>query len=187
MSEALFEVPESHVEAQATDYVPGQDAAFAIDITTGAVLVFGYFGGPNAYHVWNRNDWGMFPGYKVPIWVAGYNAAKESSDAIAALHTLGVPQGCVIALDMEGRMSEADKNYVTSFGFQLQQAGYKVWVYGEASTVFNLPQLNGYWVADWTGTAFMFKHIGVRATQWAEGPGHDNDLIKGWTLRHVWR
>jgi len=166
-----------------TLYVNGQDAAYAGDIAPGAQVIFGYFGGPNAYHVWDEADWDSFPGYKVPIWVAGFNGQEEGTVAVATLKALGVPTGKVIALDMEGRI---DKTYVIVFGTVLQAAGYKIMVYGEASTVFGNPPLNGYWVADWTGTPHMVNHPSVRVTQWADGPGHDNDLVKAWTVREMW-
>jgi hypothetical protein len=165
--------------------VQGQDAAYADDIVLPTTVVFGYFGGPNAYHVWPRSDWSRFTeNYKVPIWVAGYNGAIEGHEAVAELETLGVPKGCVIVLDMEERK---DETYVISFGHILHDAGYKVAIYGSASSVFGNPPLNGYWVADWTGESFMYQHPQVRWTQYAEGPGHDNDAIKAWTLRELWR
>jgi len=64
----------------------------------------------------------------------------------------------------------------------LHAAGYKVWVYGSASTVFSNPGLNGYWVADYASIwPFMYNHSGVRATQYAPGEYYGSFSIKDWT------
>lgn len=161
------------------------DAAFAVNLNgTSFTAVGGYYGGPNAFHVWTAGDWGRFTGAKLPIWVGGFNGAGEGEQAVKALQALGVPQGSVTALDMEGRK---DDTYVNAFGAVLQQAGYKVWVYGSASSVFGNPQLNGYWVADYRGIGpFMYSAPGVRATQYQSGSLYDSSLVKEWTLPLFW-
>lgn len=166
-------------------YVSGADAAYASNIPPGFEIALGYYGGPNAYHVWSIEDWARFPGHKVPIWVGGYAGASEGKAAVATLKALHVPAGSVTVLDMETRV---DKTYIDAFGNELQRAGYKVWVYGSADTVFDNPQLNGYWVADYTGHPFMHPHMGVRATQYAADmpPGYDASLIKKWTTDSMW-
>ena len=158
-----------------------RDAAFATNIDqgwTGAVA--GYYGGPNAYNVWAPGDWKRFAGNrKLPIWVAGLNGADEGQAAIQALQSLGVPTGVYTVVDMEQRV---DKTYVTSFGNTVQAAGYKVFVYGAASSVFGNPGLNGYWAADWAGTGpFMYDHAFVRATQYATGAQYDSSTVRDWT------
>src|SRR5579863_875785 len=113
----------------------------------------GYLLGPDAYHIWEAGDWDEYPGNpKIPIWVAGMSGEDEGKAARAALHALGVPSGCVTVLDMELRV---DRTYVAAFGKVLQDAGYKVWPYGVVSTIFRNPPLNGYAVADPTGTEHM--------------------------------
>ena len=158
-----------------------RDAAFAADITEpwgGAVA--GYYGGPDAYNVWSHADWKRFPNNrKLPIWVAGLDGTGEGHDAVAALRDLGVPERSYTAVDMETRV---DRTYLDNFGAVLNAAGYKVWVYGSASTVFSNPRLNGYWVADYAGIGpFMYNHSGVRATQYAPGEYYDSSSIKDWT------
>jgi Rv2525c-like, glycoside hydrolase-like domain len=158
-----------------------RDAAFAANISqswTGAVG--GYYGGPNAFHVWSRADWQRFAANrKLPIWVAGQDGAGEASQAVRRLHRLGVPQGVFTAVDMETRV---DKTYLAAFGEVLQRAGYKVWVYGSASTVFGNPSLNGYWVADYAGIGpFMYDHLHVRATQYTPGQEFDSSTVKHWS------
>lgn len=167
-------------------FVSGADAAYAENIPGDTVVVFGYFGGPNAYHVWSDSDWARFTGKpKVPIWVAGYDGAGEAQEALRALKQLGVPPGSVIAIDLETR---SDKAYVDGFYAVLHQVGYKVWVYGSAETVFNNPPCNGYWVAFYTGQPNMYQHPLVRATQWCAEiqPGWDASLVRDWVLKEMW-
>jgi hypothetical protein len=158
-----------------------RDSAFATSISeswTGAVA--GYYGGPNAYHVWSPDDWKRFPANrKLPIWVAGLAGEPEGEQAVAALRALGVPTRVFTAVDMETRV---DKTYLEAFGAVLGRAGYKVWVYGSASTLFSNPRLNGYWVADYAGIGpFMYDYAHVRATQYASGPEYDSSTVKDWT------
>jgi hypothetical protein len=158
-----------------------RDAADASTIgDSWAGAVGGYYGGPNAFHVWAPGDWKQFrANRKLPIWVGGLDGAGEGSAAIHALRALGVPTNVYTALDLEGRV---DKSYVEHFGAALQGAGYKVWVYGSSSSVFENPGLNGYWVADYAGRgAFMFNHSHVRATQYATSPDHDSSTVRDWT------
>jgi len=158
-----------------------RDSAFAANIGQGwAGAVGGYYGGPNAYHVWSPGDWKRFhSNRKLPIWVAGQDGHGEGRAAAGALHALGVPQHVYTAVDMENR---ADKTYVEHFGEALQAAGYKIFVYGSASSVFSNPHLNGYWVADYAGKGpFMYDHQHVRATQYATGPDYDSSTVRDWT------
>jgi len=170
-------------------YLHMADAAFASAIPPGFQVAAGYYGGPNAWHVWPAADWGRFPGWRLPIWVGGYAGEAEGAEAVAALGRLGVPKGCVTVLDLEVRV---DRTYVDAFGGVLQAAGYKVWPYGSASTLFGNPELNGYWVADYTGQPFMHPAVGVRATQYAAGlPGagggsYDASLVKPWVAPFLW-
>jgi hypothetical protein len=171
--------------------VPGEDAAYPEDITKGfGGVVCGYFGGPNAFNVWAISAWLQFRSNpKVPIWVAGYNGTDESKDALAAIRQLGLPKGCPIAVDMENRV---DDSYLLNFAVPIQNTGYPVLVYGSVSTVFRNRQMNGYWVADWTGQEHMAinpdtgSRIGVRGTQWAEGPLFDSSAWKQWVTRKMW-
>jgi hypothetical protein len=162
-----------------------RDAADAAGIgATWQGAVGGYYGGPAAWHVWPPGDWSQFAGRrKLPIWAAGFNGGQEGAAAARALHELGVPAGVYTAVDMENRV---DRTYVGHFGQVLAVAGYKVWVYGSASTVFGNPALDGYWVADWAGIGpFMYSHPGaeVRATQYALGVAYDRSEVKEWTYR----
>ena len=157
-----------------------RDAAFASNLSGWGRAVAGYYGGPNAYHVWPAGDWRQFSGTrKLPIWVAGLDGSGEGANAVNALRALGVPPRVFTVVDMENRV---DKTYVEHFGERLNAAGYKVWVYGSASTVFQMPALQGYWVADYAGSGpFMYNHGQVRATQYASGQNYDSSTVKDWT------
>lgn len=172
--------------------IEGRDAAFAKNIGSFGGVVLGYHGGPNAFHVWSIQDWAMFPtNPKVPTWVAGYNGAEEAAVSISSLNGLGARKKLTV-LDMESRV---DSSYVTAYGAALQQAGFKVLVYGSRATVFGNPQLNGYLVADWTGQSHMAVNpatgdsLGIRGTQWAHdiSPGYDITSWKEWVLEEMWR
>lgn len=169
-------------------YVHMADAAFAQNIPPGFPVVAGYYGGPQAYHVWSPEDWQRFPeNRKLPIWVAGYNGLEEGKAAVATLQQLGVPKRVYTGLDMETRI---DKTYVTTFGAELHAEGYLVWVYGSAGTVEQNPQLNGYWIADYTLNPLpVIAQVGVRAVQWAAdlAPGYDASLVKQWTTAYMWQ
>jgi hypothetical protein len=158
-----------------------RDAAFSGNIAEPwGRAVAGYYGGPEAYNVWAEGEWKRFSrNRKLPIWVAGLDGTGEGHQAVGALRALRVPAKSYTAVDMETRI---DRSYLDNFGAVLQAAGYRVWVYGSASTVFNNPGLNGYWVADYAGIGpFMYNHAGVRATQYASGADYDSSTIKDWT------
>lgn len=160
-----------------------RDAAFATSIERPwDQAIAGYLGGPNAYRTWTSDDWDMFAtNRKLPIWVAGESGSAEAPFALDALYKLGFKPGCHVAVDMEKRV---DVTYLNSFTDCLNFFGYKVLVYGSASTVFGNPVCNGYWVADWTGQPHMFNHPAVRITQWATG-NFDSSSVKGWIYNEL--
>jgi hypothetical protein len=164
-----------------------RDAAFPGGISEPwGRAIAGYYGGPEAYNIWGAGQWKQFArNRKLPIWVAGLDGTGEGHQAVDALRDLGVPRKSYTAVDMEQRI---DRTYLDNFGAVLQRAGYRVWVYGSASSVFNNPGLNGYWVADYAGIGpFMYNHAGVRATQYTSGAGYDSSTIKDWTyLSGTW-
>jgi len=173
------------------------DAAYAAAIPPGFQVAAGYYGGPNAYHVWPAADWGRFPGLRLPIWVGGMEGAIEGAQAVAALRALRVPPwthalGTMTALDMETRH---DVTYVNAFQAVLNAAGFLVWDYGSLSTVYRDPEANGYWVADYTDLVDaegVLAQIGTRAVQYAAGlPGagggqYDASLVKPWVAPFLW-
>jgi hypothetical protein len=165
------------------------DAAYASNIPPGFAGVFGYYGGPRAYHVWPAADWARFPGLKVPVWVGGQDGPGEGLAAVETLHQLAVPAGSITALDMETRK---DITYVEHFGAELAKAGYLVWVYGSLATVCENPPLNGYWIAaygiSYSRALSILSQPHVRAVQDQADvtPGYDDDLVKQWTEGEMW-
>jgi hypothetical protein len=88
-----------------------------------------------------------------------------------------------IALDLE---TAVDFDYVRMFHRVMKWAGFFVWVYGSASTVFDNPHADGYWVADYAGKGpFMYPHTMVKATQYESGATYDSSLVKFW--QYYWR
>jgi hypothetical protein len=169
-------------------YLHMADAAYAAAIPPGFQVAAGYYGGPNAYHVWPDADWARFPGMRLPIWVGGRAGRSEGAAAVAALRQLRVPEGSITVVDMETRI---DETYLLEFAVEVGPF-YRIWPYGSASTIFSNPELNGYWVADYTGQPFMHPAVGVRATQYAAGlPGagggqYDASLVKPWVVPFLW-
>lgn len=172
-------------------YLRMADAAQAVNIPPGFQIIAGYYGGPGAYRIWTDHEWAMFPGYRLPIWVAAEgnkNGTVDGEAAISRLKALGVPPGSFTALDME---TMHDASYVHSFGATMAPF-YRTWVYGSVSTVFDNPPLNGYWVADYTTNTQVVDALlqtgHVRACQFAADvpPGYDISLVKQWTEGGMW-
>lgn len=168
------------------------DAAYAADITPGFQIAAGYYGGPGAFHVWSPSDWGRFPGFRLPIWVPSQGPKDGDVDGLEAgglLMDLRVPDGSYTVVDMEGMK---DRTYVTKFAAKLKDFGYRLWVYGERSTVFGNPAANGYWVADYGITTAegvgLLETPHVRAWQYRANiaPGYDASLVKEWTEGGMW-
>lgn len=172
-------------EAADSKWATMGDAAFAANLDgTNFTAVAGYLSSPDDLHTWSKGDWDGVPGYKLPIWVGGMAGRQEAESCLVQLDALHVPAGKTVALDLEGRV---DITYVAAFGAIMQHHGYKVWVYGSADTVFENPQLNGYWVADYAGIGqFMYAHPGTRATQWTDGAKYDQSTVKPWELENLW-
>ena len=149
--------------------------------------VAGYIGGDTP-HVWTDAEWKRFHALrKLPIWVRSDPTAVDAkTDAFAALeglYALRVPRGITVALDLE---TAVDGAYVNVFHSVMRWAGFYVWVYGSASTVFGNPAADGYWVADYAGKGpFMYDHQMVKGTQYANGSHYDSSLVKYW--QYYWR
>lgn len=152
--------------------------------TNGVSVVAGYIGGDTP-HVWSEADWRRFPGVKkLPIFVrsqvVGLNGGKADGFlALEALYRLGVPKNTLVIYDRE---TNTDAEATHGFGEVLQWVGYKVATYGSRDNLFSHPSLNGYWVADPTGSPHMYDHPGVNITQYAIGNGFDYSEAKFWTV-----
>lgn len=170
-----------------------RDSANPLAIPQGFTgIVAGYLrkhGDP--FEPWTKANWQRFKGNKkLPIFVESFphmdHVEEEAFGVLQNLYTQGVPVGSYTAIDLE---TAVNPSYVEAYGKILNYFGYKVFVYGSASTVFNNPPLNGYWVADYAGIGpFMFDHPNVRATQYAD-PAHgsggewDSSTVKYWTAK----
>lgn len=149
--------------------------------------VAGYIGGDTP-HVWTDAEWRRFGKLrKLPIWVRSnptqVDAEADSFAALERLFELKIPRGTTVALDLE---TAVDADYVRMFHRVMRWAGFYVWVYGSASTVFRNPEADGYWVADYAGKGpFMYPHKMVKATQYDNGPNYDSSLVKYW--QYYWR
>jgi hypothetical protein len=113
----------------------------------------------------------------------------EAFECLHALWDIGAPHETVVGLDMEVAV---DVPYVSHFYRILSWAGFHVWVYGSASSVFKNPVCDGYDVADYTGEPHIHPHPEVRATQYADskqlGTSYDARLIRPWQASHrMWR
>ena len=170
-------------------------------IITGVDIVAFYVGGWTP-HVWTQTQIdAQTAHWMMPIWVYNPNTPGSSQGhtdglaAVAAMQSVGVSTGTRIVVDME---SSIDEPYLSAFRYVIGPAGYHLMVYGGPSTLFqNWPQNaagpgGGWWVADWTGTPYMYNHSGVWATQWTNAtnpPSWDRsttmDLTKLWWHKPV--
>lgn len=146
-------------------------------------------------HIWSKADWSHFPTMrKYPMFVgtpavgAAGNVVTEAFECMQNLWEIGCTPGHVVGLDME---TAVNRVYVTNFYRILHAHGYKVWVYGSASSVFLNPKCDGYDPADWTGIPHFVNHANVVATQYADAAtshiGADLRVIRWWQWkRNMW-
>ena len=167
-------------------FMHGADAAFAANIPPGFEIAFGYTAAPAPSTSGRQMSGGGSLAGRSPSGWPATTGTPEGHEAVQALQALGVPPRSITVVDMETAVNPA---YIDKFGAELRAAGFAVWVYGSADTVFENPKLNGYWVADFTGQPFMHPRLGVRATQYAANlpPGFDASLVKAWTGDFMWR
>src|SRR5260370_32784600 len=102
-----------------------RDAAFAANIAEPwNRAVAGYYGGPNAFHVWSSGDWKRFPrNPQLPIWVAGVDGAGEGDDPVRPLRALSGPRRVYTAVDLEPRGA---KTYLEHFCQTLNPAASRL-------------------------------------------------------------
>jgi hypothetical protein len=173
-----------------------RDSANASDIPANwPGAVGGYLPGGDPYRVWHRADWARFPGRrKLPIFVQSHpESADPAADAFTALRGLflmGARPGCLTALDLEGAI---DPPYVLRYGAVMRFAGFKVLPYGEQSTIFKNPPLDGRWVAWYRNIGpFMAPGPGVAMTQYADpangsgGPWDSSTIRWATWIRGPW-
>ena len=125
------------------------DAAYPLPAgLAGTDTVLIYMGGDTP-HVWTPAEIAAQPErYRLPVWVRSYGGVSPQIDGNAAaawLRSFNVPAGAAVVLDLEGLI---DPTYVDGFGATLHAHGYKVLPYGEGSTLFSNPELDGYYLAE---------------------------------------
>jgi hypothetical protein len=143
------------------------------------LIVAGYIGG-NTPHVWTDAEWAQFPQpYRLPIFTrsTGGDPVDDANHVIQWMTAHHVPAGSTVALDFEKRV---DGDYLRKFDSLVVQAGWKVMLYGQLSTIFGNPRPSGgYWVAHWTGVEHM--EPGAVATQWSGsgswGGAYDPNIV----------
>lgn len=138
-----------------------------------------YIGG-DAAHVWTAAEIAAAPArYRLPIYVRSNPseslAAPDVRAALAALHNIGAPKGCLVAWDTE---TAADPRYMTVVYTMLTAAGYKLLDYGSQDNLFGneLPVGGYYWGADWTGEPHI--NAGEIGTQYANDGEWDLSIFK---------
>lgn len=167
-----------------------RDSAYATNIKTASGIVYaGYLPGGDALNAWSNSDWERFgTKRKLPIFVATRATTRDGkTDAFTALrglYNLGVPKGVYTVLDMEGITAPS---YVTNYREVMKWAGYKVWVYGQLSTLSTNPKCDGRWGAWYRNIGpFMITSPRCRATQYADpatgsGGQWDSSTMQAWT------
>ncbi len=169
-----------------------RDAAYAGNVGKdwpGAVGGYLHTGDP--YHPWSKADWARFPrNRKLPIVAMSHPGGRDpETDAFGVLqelYDLRVPKNVPTALDLE---TAVDFTYVAVYGAILHWNGYRVWPYGSTSSLFQNPQLHGYWVAapSKDGQPYMYQRAGalIQATQYRDSikPGYDSSTVRWWAYR----
>lgn len=134
-----------------------------------------YVGGDTP-HPWTDQDIAnQHVRYLLPVWVRSNMAGTPQGDAdllIAWLKAHKAPAGISVVLDLE---MQVNPGYVIEFGKTLHAAGFRVLVYGSKSTLFGNPVLDGYFVADYTGSPHVMT--GTKITQFEDGPSYDLDDV----------
>jgi hypothetical protein len=130
-----------------------QDAAFPTGaaLQPGVIVSAGYIGG-DAIHVWTATDWAHWgTRYRVPIWVRSdpqnVDPTTDGQACLAALQAVGAPPP------------------------------YLVLPYGSSSTIFQNPQVDGYWVAFYDGIPELTGAPGEVAKQFQNTPTYDLSVI----------
>jgi hypothetical protein len=132
-----------------------QDAAYpqGAALQPGVIVSAGYIGG-DALNVWDAADWAYWgTTYCVPIWVrsdpTSVDPTADGQACLAALQALGAP------------------------------APYLVLPYGSTSTLFQNPQVDGYWPAYYQTppVAELYDAAGVVATQYESTDSYDLSVI----------
>lgn len=145
-------------------------------------------------HIWSKADVNGLPKGigKYPMFVgtpaigAKGDAVTEAIECLEALFQIGCPTGKAVGLDMETAVAPS---YMLKFAQVCNHYGVLVWGYMSLSVMSKNPRLNGYDIADFTGTNHLVP--GSHATQWANATqlhtSYDARRIRRWQNRfHIW-
>jgi hypothetical protein len=127
-------------------------------VTYPAVDGYGFYIGGDTPIVWNAAEIAELKRhvrYPLPIYVRSNPSSvwmnTDAGNLIAACDAIGLPKGKLVALDLE---SAVDAQYVSYMDAQVTEAGWKLVIYGQLSTVVGNPKPSGgYWVGNWDGKA----------------------------------
>lgn len=153
-------------------------------------IAAGYIGG-NTPHIWTDQEWDLIPQkQRLPIYVCSHpelhDPNVEATNAIMWLNNHHVPDGVLVALDLE---TAVNPPFVRAFDKRIVQSGRLLIIYGSKSTIFQNPLTSGgYWVADWTGTPHLVSRSLI--TQYASDTmlqlGYDlnvvDDSVRFWQI-----
>lgn len=171
-----------------------RDAAYAENLDGWDGVHGGYPPVGYPFNAWETSQWLSLAGIKklpiveMPSPGDEKQAEQTAEQMLAWLETMSVPLGAPTVLAVE---TAVNPPWVTRYGLVMNEEGYKVWVYGSTDTLFDNPQLNGYWVASpaENGQPYMYERPGslVRATQYRENVNdeYDSSTVKRWTLQHA--
>lgn len=153
------------------------DAAFPGNYPAADGFCF-YIGGDTP-HVWTASEVAALKAkyrFLLPIYVRsnppGPGAGSDVAAAVAKLTVLGVPQGALVAWDLE---TAADAAYIGAVYGALAAAGYVLIVYGSQNDVFGNRNPDGlYWGAQWTDVPHLAP--GDQVTQFVSFAAYDESL-----------
>jgi peptidoglycan hydrolase-like protein with peptidoglycan-binding domain len=142
---------------------------------------FCFYAGGDTPHVWSTAEVAALKSkyrFLLPIYVRsnppGPGAAADVAKAVSQLRLYGVPQGSLVAWDME---TAADAAYTAAVYGLLSGAGYKMIDYGSQSFVTGNRIPDGYyWGAQWTGVSHFAP--GDEMTQYASFAAYDESLAQ---------
>lgn len=142
------------------------DAARAPEHFPARCQGFMVYAGGAAEHVWTDAEIhaaALHYEEAVPVWVYAQGRDGKADgiafDAWLKAHFVG--QTALVLLDME---TDVDLPYVQAFEQQLTNP---LDLYGSTSTLFNNPEVDGWWPADPTGSPHLYAHPNVDGTQYA--------------------
>jgi hypothetical protein len=141
----------------------------------------GYIAG-EATNIWSDGDWrrvSHFP--KLPIVVSrtNKNGTYCGLEAMMAIYKLGIPKHTAVVADIELLSSNIDEmvKWLDEFHAVMHFFEYDVWKYGSLDYLFDLPPVEGSWIATDSKVAEQYHHAGVHATQYLFAGEYDDSLI----------